>query len=252
MVMENMTDTRNKAPEYLLTCIVLVFSLILFAAGCNAPVIMGEDAFPGKISELPVPDKEMTWLKGGEQSRITAIIQREAMKMEGLSRRQRLYQAKEYIRKTFSYDNWYNATAFQKTADELFQSRVLGGCSDFALVELVFYRALNIPARMVVTANVDWLLEYRRSPLSMTEGHCFIEVYLEDRWYLVDPTFNWLFSEYRPDSPYYPHGEYFCSRGRDFWEMGISSIHDFNRTLRELAGKYQGQYIMPSYLKVPL
>ena len=247
-----MIHARNNIPKYLLISIALAFPSILFVAGCNDSVIMGKTVFQRKISEVPLQDEEMTWLKGGEQSRITSKIQREAMEIKGMSRRERLYHAKEYIRKTFSYDNWYNATAFQKTADELFQSRVLGGCSDFALVELVFYRALDIPTRMVVTANVDWLLEYRRSPMSMAEGHCFIEVYLEDCWHLVDPTFSWLFSEYCPDSPCYPHGEYFCRRGRDFWEMGIASIHDFNLALRELAGKYSGQYIIPAYSKAPL
>ena len=247
-----MTDTLRKSPEYRFNFIGLVLSLFLFCFGCNDPLIMSKDASPYKVKDLPVPNKVRTWLKGGKQSRITSTIKSDAVKIEGLSRREKLYRAKAYIRANFSYDNWHNGSAFKNTADDLFQRRVLGGCSDFALVELVLYRALNIPARMVVTANVDWLLGYKRSPMSMTEGHCFVEVYLEDSWHLVDPVFGWLFDAYRPDFPCYPHGEYFCRRGRDFWDMGISEIGDFNRVLRDLASKYQGQYIMPSYPKVPL
>ena len=86
----------------------------------------------------------------------------------------------------------------------------------------------------------------------MSEGHSFIEVFLEDRWYLVDSTYRWIFSNYEPDSLFYPHGEYFVGRGRDFWDMGITEVDKLNNVLRDLAEKYRGEFIEPQYQRQPI
>ena len=79
-----------------------------------------------------------------------------------------------------------------------------------------------------------------------------MEVYLESQWYLVDPTFRWLFSGYNPNSACLPHGEYFFKRGRDFWDMGIKNIKDFNKALENFSQDYQGDYADPGYVREPL
>ena len=157
-----------------------------------------------------------------------------------------------YVWATFSYDRWLNSKRFLRTADELYQVRVLGGCSDYALVEISMFRALGIPSRMVMTASVDWIYQYRQDDLTMVHGHSFIEVFLERRWYLVDTTFRWFFSEYDPGLPSYPHGEYLCRRGKDFWDMGIKGPDDLDRVMRNLALKYAGDFKEPSYPKQPI
>lgn len=65
-------------------------------------------------------------------------------------------------------------------------------------MEIALFRALSIPSRMVVTCNVDWIELFKRDDLSLSEGHSFIEVFLEDRWHLVDSTYRVLFSGYDP------------------------------------------------------
>ena len=59
-----------------------------------------------------------------------------------------MLKAIEYVWQNFEYDNREAHLSFTKTADELFRSGVLGGCSDYALVQVVLFRALNIPARL--------------------------------------------------------------------------------------------------------
>ncbi len=93
------------------------------------------------------------WLEGGAQSTVTPRIVEEAKGISGKNRRERLFRAMVHVWRSFSYDGWLNAEAFHRTADELFESRILGGCSDFALVEIALFRALGIPSRMVVTGT---------------------------------------------------------------------------------------------------
>jgi hypothetical protein len=227
------------------------FTVLLFS-GCAHLVDTGYPFDFGKFDDSPLPKDVIVWLEGGRQSTVTPRIEAEAKKISGKTRRERLFKAMRYMWQYFAYDRWLKTQAFMRTADELYESRVLGGCSDYALAQITLFRALRIPARMVVTANVDWIYQYLKNPLTMTEGHSFIEVFLEDRWYLVDSTYRYFFSEYNPGLPSCPHGEYFCRRGIDFWDIGIKSLEDMDRILRDVALNYRGDFREPAYPKYPI
>ncbi len=198
--------------------------------------------------DMPISDDISVWLEAGRQSRITPVIARTASQISGLTRRERLFKAVDYFWKNFTYDNWYSDKAFTLSADQLFKKKVLGGCSDCALVQVAVFRALQIPARLVLTANVDWMQAYQENDLLISTGHVFIEVYLEDRWYLVDSTYRLLFSDYNPDTKSYPRREYYCIRGRDYWDMGIKDISGLNIVFSEKALAFEGAlYRNPSY-----
>ncbi|MCF8061774.1 MAG: transglutaminase domain-containing protein [Deltaproteobacteria bacterium] len=226
--------------------------LVLCAMGCATALPGASSMGSVEVEDEAVPARVAVWLGGGEQSEVTERIRKAAERLPGGSRRARLHRAMAHMWETFSYDPWLKTEAFQRTADELFAGRVLCGCSDFALVQIALFRALGIPARMVITCNVDWIHVYRRDGVSMAEGHSFIEVYLEDRWHLVDSTYRWLFSDYDPKAPFYPHGEIFCRRGMDFWDMGIQRMADLDRVLKEMVIRYEGGYQAPDYPRHPL
>ncbi|MEO5693375.1 MAG: transglutaminase family protein [Usitatibacter sp.] len=58
-----------------------------------------------------------------------------------------------------------------------------GVCRDFAHLMITVCRALNIPARLAT--GVD----YGADPaLGAPDFHCYVEVYLGDRWYMFDPS----------------------------------------------------------------
>ena len=220
-------------------------------SGC-ASLSVSPQAVKGAGSDAPLPDGVRAWTEGGVQSRVTPRIRSVAEACRGESRRERLYWAMGYVWESFAYDPWLKTRAFRRTADVLYEDKRLSGCSDFALAEIALFRAVGIPARMVITCNVDWIHLYRMDGVSLPEGHSFIEVYLEDRWHLVDSTFRWLFSEYDPEEPFYPHGEIFVRRGRDFWDMGIRSLGDLERMLKQAASRYEGGFREPVYPKDPL
>jgi len=59
----------------------------------------------------------------------------------------------------------------------------VGVCRDFAHATISLLRALNYPARIVT--GVD----YGAAPgLGPPDFHCYLDVFLGDRWYLFDPT----------------------------------------------------------------
>lgn len=204
-------------------------------------------------NDQPIPEETLVHVRGSRQSEITPAIQEVADQLEGETRRERMLKAVDYIWTQFSYDNRESHLSFTRTADELFQTRVLGGCSDFALVQSVLFRALGIPTRLVVTADVEWMKNYKTNKLYMTRGHVFIEVYLENRWYLVDTAYRSIYLDYKVFKRSYPRNMFFCFRGTDYWELGIKSIADVDRLLRSIALDYDPQqYRDPVYLTVTI
>jgi transglutaminase-like putative cysteine protease len=58
-----------------------------------------------------------------------------------------------------------------------------GVCRDFAHLMIAICRALNVPARFATG------IDYGADPaLGPTDFHCYVEVYLGDRWYIFDPS----------------------------------------------------------------
>ena len=59
----------------------------------------------------------------------------------------------------------------------------VGVCRDFAHLMIAICRALNIPARF--TTGIDYGADPALGP---TDFHAYVEVYLDKRWYLFDPS----------------------------------------------------------------
>ena len=228
--------------------VAVLFLLFLFhLTGC-ATYYPKDFVDFSKFQDSPLPHNAAPWLNSGSQTLLTPRIKALASQLSAETRRERLYNAVQYIWTNMRYDRWLNSQMFTRTADQLFQDKVLGGCSDFALVKVTLFRALKIPARLVITANVDWMLRYQKDPLFLTTGHAFIEVYLEDRWYLVDSTYRFLFSDYDAALKNYPRREYLCVKGIDYWEMGFTTVATFIEVAGELATGFQeDMYKDPDY-----
>ena len=159
-----------------------------------------------------------------------------------------MYKAVDYVWANFRYDNWLNDQAFARKADELFETRVLGGCSDFALAQVALFRAAGVPARMVLTANTEWMADFKENDLLITTGHVFIEAYLEDRWHLIDSTYRLLFEGYDPGGRSFPRNEYLFKRARDYWSLGITDVASLDRAYQPMARMFNlASYVDPKY-----
>lgn len=109
------------------------------------------------------------------------------------------------VNERFVFDPWQPDAHLRQRADELIASPGVGGCGAYALVEVAMVRALGLPARLVLTADADWLRRYQADGLSVISGHAFVEVEeAAGRWLLLDPIFQVLYEHYRPGQPFYP------------------------------------------------
>lgn len=157
-----------------------------------------------------------------------------------------MLKAIDFVWEYFEYDNREAHLSFTRTAVELFSSKVLGGCSDYALVQSVLFRALGIPSRLVLTVDVEWMEKYKSNQLYMTRGHVFIEVFLEEEWYLVDTAYRTFYTEYRPERKNYPRDLYYVFRATDYWELGIRSVDDVNRLFKSFALEFDPALYEPA------
>ena len=204
-----------------------------------------------KFVDQPIPAEAEEWLIPGPQTAIGPHISEAAAQIKGNNRRERLFKAVDYVWTEFQYDSWYNDKAFSRTADELFENRHLGGCADYALAQVALFRAVGIPARMVMTGNVDWMLRFQDNDLWIPTGHVFIEAFLEDSWHLVDSTYRYLFTKYDMNRKNYPRNEYFFFRTKDYWSLGVNTIDGLVEKYRPMANSFNvSMYQVTDYPKV--
>ncbi len=115
----------------------------------------------------------------------------------------------KYI-KTSTSKKFNAKNKFNRTAQEIWESGLATGCTDYALLFCTFARQLNLPTTFVSTIGEDYYLQakYGKS-LKMHKGHAFCECcvkVLDDsgkakrQWVLVDPTCHKLTANYLKDN----------------------------------------------------
>ncbi|MDD3371007.1 MAG: transglutaminase domain-containing protein, partial [Alphaproteobacteria bacterium] len=77
------------------------------------------------------------------------------------------------------------------TASQILSAVRVSGCTDCAIAFATLARAKGIPALVVDSARKEWI----DGGVSREngEGHFFVEVYIGDRWHLVDPVRGLLY-----------------------------------------------------------
>jgi transglutaminase-like putative cysteine protease len=224
---------------------VLALSSCAVTTGTHKPL---EATDFSQYTDSPIPAEASLWLLAGKQTRPGPTITDAANQISGRSRRERLYRAVDYIWSNFHYERGLNSAMLSRTAEELFKEKTLGGCADYALAQVALFRTVGIPAQVVLTANIEWMQGYKKNDLIMTSGHVFIEVYLENRWYLVDPTYRFLYPHYDRTSKSYPRGEYFVMRGKDYWELGLIDVPNLVDLFHDRALSFRREWYQdPTY-----
>jgi transglutaminase-like putative cysteine protease len=160
-----------------------------FRASVNGEVRIAYEATVDNLVRrlLPVSGRQMPWLELPEftlpfllPSRFcpSDIFQRFASREfggagDGVAR---VVAALDWIYRHVDY--LAGVSDAETTAERTFVDRA-GVCRDFTHLGIAFCRALSIPARAVSAYALD---------LTPPDFHAIIEVYLDDAWWLVDPT----------------------------------------------------------------
>jgi transglutaminase-like putative cysteine protease len=131
------------------------------------------------IAELPAPVLQYIYPSRYCQSdRLLDVARQEFGSMQPGYERVEAIRAWVQNRTRFQVGSSHPGTS----ALETYQCAV-GVCRDFAHLMISMCRALNIPARF--STGIDYGADPALGP---TDFHCYVEVYLGDRWYLFDPS----------------------------------------------------------------
>lgn len=225
-------------------CVVLSLCLVACVAS-QAPLASLKPDF-SQFVDSPIATTDAIWLRQGKQTVLSEAIASEGL--SGINRREVLYKVIDHLWSKFAYNAHLNSKMPSRDAIELFNTRQLGGCIDYAIASAVLLRANKVPTRIVVTIHAPWIQVYHFNPLSIPHGHTFLEVYLEDRWFLVDPVNRILYLNYDMESIFYPRDEILCAKGIDLWSIGIKTMQELHGLLKSCAAKLKSvSYKAPQY-----
>ena len=128
------------------------------------------------------------------------------------------------------------------TVNQIMEKKALSGCHDHGLVLVSILRKYGFPAIMVDAAGIQWALDYSGGKREGFSGHVFAEVYVKDRWILIDSTSGRYIENYDPDNPVIPitnsvegKGYFALFKGLDPEGYGINSNEELTGYLEAFA-----------------
>lgn len=97
-------------------------------------------------------------------------------------------------------EKFKNENRFMRTAQEIWESKLATGCTDYATLFATFARQLGYPTTILHTAEQGWLTNFfDNDDYSLHRGHSFCECFYKDKWILVDPTYKKIEFQYNPE-----------------------------------------------------
>lgn len=139
---------------------------------------------PETISETPVarlPANVLRYLYPSRYCESDKLLQFAGQQFGGIRQGYSRAQAIcEWVTKHVAFTS--GASDFTTSATDTFRQKA-GVCRDFAHLMIALCRAVNIPARFA--SGIDYGADPALGP---TDFHAYVEVFLNGRWYLFDPS----------------------------------------------------------------
>jgi len=174
------------------------------------------------------------FLKEGKQTKITEDILKIASEFTGKNF-DLIAQILKWIYKNLkpNSNKETNDRVFRKrTADQIIKDGFTTGCTDIALVFIVLARAKKIPTKYIEAIRRKWM---ETGDEDSIEGHVFAEVFLNGKWYIIDPTEACLKFWYDRWIIY--------EVGLDSWGIGIHSFQELKQKFLEFRKSSQAKQI---------
>lgn len=144
---------------------------------------------------------------------------------------------------------------FSRSVIDIFNSKTFSGCSDIGMMMATILREKGIPTIYVETANVDWLnKEINNLPgHEVMQGHIFLEILLDEKWYLYDPTFHVVYDNYDSSNNNYPRRYYVFAKGENANSLGVYNVKDERALAISKLNNYDyNEYVDPNYPEINL
>jgi len=151
-----------------------------------------------------------------------------------------------WIRKNFDTYKGGGMMVAKQSAQEIYDSRKLSGCNDWGILLSAILRNQGFPVVFLNAAGIAWAKTYKKSPITSFSGHVFLEIYINEKWIVMDSVTSEYIDDYDMNDPVIPipkknadeKGYFVYQKGLDHWTMGIRSIQDSKKIMREFALNY--------------
>lgn len=148
-----------------------------------------------------------------------------------------------------------NTKKFACTSEEIFKRKTFSGCSEIGLAISAILRMKGIPTIYIESAKMEWIqyVHEDNPEKECMQGHIFLEIYLNHRWYLYDPTFRVVYDNYDYNNFYLPRGYCVFAKALNCHEFGVYSVEDEKRISIEVLKDFDtSTYKEPNYLVIDL
>lgn len=116
----------------------------------------------------------------------------------------------------------------KRTASDILKSRIVTGCTDYALAFIALARAKDIPTKYVETIRRKWLDLGNKDHI---EGHIFAECFINNKWYIIDPQEGAIKIDYKRFVIF--------KQGLDSWNIGIKNFNELKTQFWDFKKKYK-------------
>ena len=149
-------------------------------------------------------------------------IMKVAATLGGKTAEEKLVSISKWVHSHLTYkaDSPYEWRDF----DRLVRDGNYGGCADYSVVFGSLARACGIPTVWVKTLDAEWIRDYKTlGKEGHWNGHVFLEIYIHNRWMLLDDTAMALYEDYDPKMHILPGDRYAYDKGGDPFDVVLSS-----------------------------
>ncbi|MBU2081907.1 hypothetical protein KKH14_00530 [Patescibacteria group bacterium] len=177
---------------------------------------------------------EQDFLKEGKQTKITENILKITLKFTE-ENFDLVAQILKWIHKNLkpNSDKEIKDKVFRKrTADQIIKDGFTTGCTDIALVFIVLARAKGIPTKYVEAIRNKWM---EAGDEDCINGHVLAEIFLNNKWHIIDPTEASLKFWYDRWIVY--------KVGLDSWDIGIHDFQELKQKFLEFKKNFRAKQI---------
>ncbi len=128
-----------------------------------------------------------------------------------------------------------NENRFGRIVEDIIISKTIYDSNDAALVLSSILRLKGVPTIFVSCYNINWIQKLRNNFSKSSSKECcsFLEIYLNNKWYLFNPLTGEIYDNYNYNNLSLPNKFYVYRKSINNMSYGCFSINDNNKIMKE-------------------